>query len=39
VVATYNETHSLKWTAKIGGYYILTALILAAVVYHIAVLF
>lgn len=38
VVSTYNETHSLKWTAKIGLYYILTALLLAAVVYHIAVL-
>ncbi len=39
VVATHNETHSLKWTARIGAYYVVTALILAAVVYHIAVLF
>ncbi|MCR5655732.1 MAG: ferrous iron transport protein B [Lachnospiraceae bacterium] len=39
VVSTYNETHSAKWTAKIGGYYILTALILSAVVYHVAALF
>lgn len=39
VVSTYNETHSLKWTARIGGYYIATALILAAIVYHIAALF
>ena len=38
VVSTYNETHSVKWTAKIGLYYIVTALVLAAVVYHIAVL-
>ena len=38
VVSTYNETHSVKWTAKIGLYYIVTALLLAAVVYHIAVL-
>lgn len=38
VVSTYNETHSVKWTAKIGLYYILTALLLAAIVYHIAVL-
>ena len=37
VVSTYNETHSAKWTAKIGLYYILTALLLATVVYHIAV--
>jgi len=39
VVSTYNETHSAKWTAKIGGYYIATALILSAIVYHIASLF
>ena len=39
VVSTYNETHSMKWTAKIGLYYILTALLLAAIVYHIGVLF
>lgn len=39
VVSTYNETHSAKWTAKIGGYYILTALVLATVVYHVAALF
>ncbi|MCR4689116.1 MAG: ferrous iron transport protein B [Saccharofermentans sp.] len=39
VTATYNETHSAKWTATIGGYYICTALILAAIVYHIAAIF
>lgn len=39
VVATHNETHSLKWTARIGLYYVVTALLLAAIVYHIAVLF
>ncbi len=39
VVATYNETHSLKWTVKIGLYYMATALLLAAVIYHIAALF
>ena len=39
VVSTYNETHSAKWTARIGAYYIVTALVLAAIVYHIAVLF
>jgi len=36
VVSTYNETHSAKWTARIGAYYIVTALILAAIVYHIS---
>ncbi|MCR5215228.1 MAG: ferrous iron transport protein B [Eubacterium sp.] len=39
VVSTYNETHSVKWTARIGGYYVLTALVLAAIVYHVAALF
>lgn len=39
VVSTYNETHSVKWTAKIGLYYILTALLLSTVVYHVAALF
>ena len=38
VVSTYHETHSAKWTARIGGYYICTALILAFITYHIAVL-
>ncbi|MBQ8117501.1 MAG: ferrous iron transport protein B [Lachnospiraceae bacterium] len=39
VVSTYNETHSAKWTARIGAYYIVTALILAAIVYHVSALF
>ncbi len=39
VVATYNETHSLKWTVRIGVYYFTTALLLAGVIYHIAALF
>ena len=39
VVSTYHETHSAKWTARIGGYYILTALLLAAIVYHVSGLF
>lgn len=38
VVSTYNETHSAKWTVRIGAYYIVTALVLAFVVYHIAAL-
>ena len=39
VVSTYQESHSLKWTARIGGYYIVTALILSCIVYHVAALF
>lgn len=39
VVSTYQESHSLKWTARIGAYYIGTALILSCIVYHIAALF
>ena len=38
VVSTYHETHSAKWTAGIGAYYIVIALILAAIVYHISLL-
>lgn len=36
---TYRESHSLKWTARIAAFYICGALILACIVYHIAVLF
>jgi ferrous iron transport protein B len=36
---TYRESHSLKWTAKIAGFYVASALLLSFVVYHIAVLF
>lgn len=39
VASTYQESHSLKWTLKIAGYYILTALILSCITYHIAELF
>lgn len=39
VVSTYNETHSVKWTAKIGAYFFVTALILATITYHVANLF
>lgn len=35
VAATYQETHSAKWTAKIAAYYTIGALILAFVAYHI----
>lgn len=39
VVSTYQESHSIKWTVRIGAYYVCTALVLSCVVYHIAVLF
>lgn len=39
IVSTYQESHSLKWTFKIGAYYVCTALILSCIVYHVAVLF
>lgn len=39
VASTYNETHSVKWTLKIAGYYIVFALILAGITYHIANIF
>lgn len=36
---TYRESHSLKWTAKIAGFYVGSALILSCIVYHVASLF
>jgi len=39
IASTYQECHSMKWTLKIAGYYIATALLISCVVYHIAVLF
>jgi ferrous iron transport protein B len=36
---TYRESPSLKWTAKTAGFYILAALILSCIVYHIALPF
>ena len=36
--ATYQETHSGKWTAAIVGYYLLLTLILAFIMYHIGLL-
>lgn len=35
LAATYQEIHSVKWTARIALYYTLTALLLAAIAYHI----
>ncbi|MBQ9155880.1 MAG: ferrous iron transporter B [Eubacterium sp.] len=36
---TYRESHSLKWTARVAGFYIGGALILSCIVYHVAALF
>ena len=38
VASTYQETHSAKWTGLIALYYIVMALVLAFVVYHIGLL-
>jgi len=38
LAATYQETHSVKWTAKIAVYYTATALVLACIAYHIGAL-
>ena len=39
LTATYRESHSLKWTARIAGVYVGGALLLSCIVYHIAALF
>lgn len=38
LAVTARETHSVKWTAKIGVFYTLAALLIACVVYHIGLL-
>ena len=38
LAATYQEIHSVKWTAKIALYYTATALILGSIAYHIGLL-
>jgi ferrous iron transport protein B len=38
LAATYQEIHSVKWTARIALYYIATSLILAFAAYHIGLL-
>ena len=35
LAATARETHSVKWTAKIGVFYTAAALVISCVVYHI----
>ncbi|ADY55577.1 small GTP-binding protein [Syntrophobotulus glycolicus DSM 8271] len=39
IATTVTETHSAKWTARIALYYVLAALLLSGVVYHISKLF
>jgi ferrous iron transport protein B len=39
MTATYTENKSLKWTFKIAGYYVATALLLSLVIFHISSLF
>ncbi|WP_026650895.1 ferrous iron transport protein B [Butyrivibrio proteoclasticus] len=38
LAATFQETYSVKWTAKIALYYTFTALLLACVAYHVGLL-
>ena len=38
LAATYQETGSAKWTAKIAAYYTVGALLLSTIVYHIGLL-
>ena len=38
MAATYQEIHSVKWTAKIAAYYTLSALVLSCIAYHIGLL-
>ena len=38
LAATYQETASAKWTAKIAAYYTVGALVLSSIVYHIGLL-
>lgn len=38
LAATARETHSVKWTAKIGVFYTLAALLVACIVYHLGLL-
>ena len=38
LAATYQEIHSVKWTAKIALYYTVSALLLGCIAYHIGML-
>jgi ferrous iron transport protein B len=39
MASTYSENHSLKWTLRIAGYYVATALLLSLVVFRVSSLF
>ena len=39
LAATARETHSVKWTAKIGVFYTAAALVVSCIVYHIGLIF
>jgi ferrous iron transport protein B len=39
MVSTYLENHSLKWTLRIAGYYVATALLLSLVIFRVSSLF
>jgi len=39
LTTTYKESRSFKWTAKIAGFYVLSALVLSCIVYHVAAIF
>ncbi len=36
---TYRESHSIKWTARVAGFYVFGALLLSCIVYHVTALF
>jgi ferrous iron transport protein B len=36
MAATYSENRSLKWTLRIAGYYMTTALLMSFVIYHVS---
>ena len=38
LAATARETHSVKWTAKIGAFYTAAALLVSCIVYHVGLL-
>ena len=38
LAATARETHSVRWTAKIGVFYTAAALLVSCIVYHIGLL-
>lgn len=38
LAATARETHSAKWTAKIGVFYTVFSLLIACIVYHVGLL-